>query len=320
MVTQFYPLITVGIPTYNGGKFLSQAIQSVLGQTYHELEILVLDNCSTDDTASIVTEFQNRDSRIKYIRQPLNIGYINNYNSVTRHATGEFVLFFADDDIYDRDYIKLLWEEYDRDPGITISMGSVTLIDPGGKEIERINNFGQAKIGSTLTLKPVNRVSRIIRYGKNREWAWGIILGLHKKEVLLKHPFNSKLIDPGTLFFMSVIYEGDVAFNENAIFYKRTGGLSAEKNYGRQEETLKTKYADVKNQVLQSYYEFKAVVSVKFAIRDKLKLTSVFLWFRFPALVKRNFLFVLSFFSFLLVKKPYRFFKSILFERHRENI
>ena len=240
MDTQIYPLITVGIPTYNGGNFLSQAIESLLNQTYDNLEILILDNCSTDNTESIVTGFQKKDNRINYIRHSTNLGYIKNYNLIPTYASGEYMLFFADDDMYDKNYIKLLWEEFIKNPAITIAIGSVKLISPDGNEIEYINNFSKAKTASTSDLKPVDRVARIIRYGHHREWSWGIILGLYKKEALLKHPFNLKLIDPGTLFYRSVIFEGDIAFNANAIWYKRTGGLSSEKNYGRPKDTIKT--------------------------------------------------------------------------------
>jgi glycosyltransferase involved in cell wall biosynthesis len=312
MRTEIYPLITVGIPTYNGGKFISQAIQSLLDQTYDNLEILILDNCSTDNTESIVSAFQKKDNRIKYIRHPTNIGFTKNYNLIPRKASGEYVLFFADDDIYDKNYITLLWEEYIKNPAITIAFGSVIIISPDGTEIEYVNNFSKAKTESTSGLKPVDRIAKIIRYGHHREWSWGIILGLHKKEALLKHPFNLKVIDPGILFIRSVIYEGDIAFNGNAIWYKRTGGLSSEKNYGRPEETIKTKYDDWENEVLQMYYECKTVLFAKFGLADKLKLITVFLRYRFPELIKRNFLFTASFFSFVLVKKPYRFIKRFI--------
>ncbi len=312
MITPDNPLITVGVPTYNGGKFIEKALQSVLNQTYNNLEILILDNCSKDNTSAIVSAFQKADNRIKYIRHPTNIGYIKNFNLIAPNATGEYILFFADDDLYDKNYIKILWEEFVKQPGITLAIGSVKLISLDGKEIKHMNNFTKAKVESDVNLNPIDRVCKIIRYGHNREWSWNINLGLHKKEALLKHPYNLLLIDPGTLFYRSVVYEGGIAFNENAIFYKRIGGLSGGENYGRKKETIKTKYDDVKNEILQLYYEFKSILYLKFALKDKLKLVSTFVIYRLPSLIKRNFLFTASFFSFILVKKPYRFIKSNL--------
>jgi glycosyltransferase involved in cell wall biosynthesis len=312
METPLNPLISVGIPTYNGAKYLVKAIQSVLNQSYTNLEIIISDNCSTDGTAAIVTQLQQQDKRIKYVLQSSNIGFIKNFNSIPGNASADYIIYFADDDIYDKDFIKLLWQEFIKNPEITLAIGSVKLITPDEKEIEHVNNFTGAKTECTVHLKPVDRIARIIRYGHNREWSWGINLALHKKATLQKHPYSSKMIDPGTLFYRSIVYEGHIGFNGNAIFYKRTGGLSGSQNYGRTNETLKTKYDDVKNEVLQLLTEFKIMWVAKLPFKDKIKLTGVFLRYRFPELLKRNFLFIVSFFSFLLVKKPLRFIKTLI--------
>lgn len=317
MPAEIYPLISVGIPTYNGARYLAQAIQSVSDQSYQNLEIIISDNCSTDNTESIVAELQKKDNRIKYVRQNSNIGFINNFNSIPKNTTGSYVIYFADDDIYDPDFIKLLWAEYVKNPAITLAIGSVKLITADEKEIEHVNNFTKAKTECTSHLKAVDRIARIIRYGHNREWSWGINLALHKKETLLLHPYSSNMIDPGTLFYRSIVYEGHIGFNGDAIFYKRIGGLSGSQNYGRSKETVKTKYADVKNEVLQLFCEFKIMWVSNLAVQDKLKLTGIFSRYRLPELLKRNFLFTASFLSFVLVKNPYRVLKFVFLKKDK---
>jgi glycosyltransferase involved in cell wall biosynthesis len=311
MVLQHNPLISVGIPVYNGEKYLATAIQSVLDQSYSNLEIIISDNCSTDNSVAIVMEFQKKDSRVKLIKNAANIGFIKNFNSLPLQATGEYFIFFADDDIYDKDFIKLLWNEFLKNPGIAIAIGSVKLITMEGQVIEHINNFSAAKVESTVGFTPADRVARVIRYGHNREWSWGLNLALYKKEVLLKHPYSNKIMDPGTLFYRSVIFEGDIAVNENALFYKRIGGLSSAENYGRTKDTVRIKFNDIKNEVLQLYGEFKVIGRSSFSFAEKLKVRKAFLSYRFPELLKRIFLFIASFFSFILVKKPKQFFRSL---------
>ena len=246
-MTTNLPLITVGIPTYNGEKYLSQAITSVLNQTYQNLEIIISDNCSTDNTESIVNSAIKNDNRIKYFKHSCNIGYINNFNSIPLKSSGDYFIFFADDDIYDKDFIKILFQEFQKDSSITLAIGSVKLITLEGKELTHNNNFKKSKTTTTTHLELVDSIGKVIRYGHNREWSWGINLALHKKKSILKYPYNNKLIDPGTLFYRSIVFDGKIGFNADAIFYKRIGGLSEGQNYGRSKVNVKTKFDDEKN-------------------------------------------------------------------------
>lgn len=90
------PLVTVAIPTYNGEKFIAEAIESVLGQTFTNFELVVVDNASTDKTAKIVCSFS--DPRIKYFRNKRNIGMIKNWNRAVKLSQGKYLLILGDDD------------------------------------------------------------------------------------------------------------------------------------------------------------------------------------------------------------------------------
>ena len=72
------PVVSVGLPVYNGESFLEQTIESVLGQTFTDLELIISDNASTDDTEKICRRFAERDSRIRYYRNPDNLGAARN--------------------------------------------------------------------------------------------------------------------------------------------------------------------------------------------------------------------------------------------------
>ena len=69
------PRLSIGLPVYNGGRYLAKALDSLLGQSYEDFEIVIADNASTDDTAELCRDYERRDQRIRYFRQPRNIGF-----------------------------------------------------------------------------------------------------------------------------------------------------------------------------------------------------------------------------------------------------
>jgi glycosyltransferase involved in cell wall biosynthesis len=99
------PLVTIAIPTYNrADSYLPQALECAFDQTYANLEIIVADNCSTDNTRAIVNGIA--DPRLRYFRHEVNIGSTNNVNFCLEQATGEYVLFLHDDDRIDPDFVE----------------------------------------------------------------------------------------------------------------------------------------------------------------------------------------------------------------------
>ena len=99
------PLVTIAIPTYNrADNYFPSALGSALSQTYSNIEIVVSDNCSTDDTQALVRSI--RDQRIRYFRHDPGIGQKNNYNFCFEQAKGSYVLLLHDDDIIDDDFVS----------------------------------------------------------------------------------------------------------------------------------------------------------------------------------------------------------------------
>lgn len=101
------PLVTIGIPTYNRAVLVGRAVDSTLAQDYPQLEIVVSDNASTDGTAEACRERAARDPRLRYVRQPHNIGATRNFEEVLRLASGEYFMWLGDDDWIDPDYVRL---------------------------------------------------------------------------------------------------------------------------------------------------------------------------------------------------------------------
>lgn len=93
-----YPRVSIGLPTYNGGHKIRRAITSLLAQGYPNLEIIVSDNCSSDNTEAVCTYLAETEPSLKYFRQSRNIGVMANFDFVLRQASGDFFMWISDDD------------------------------------------------------------------------------------------------------------------------------------------------------------------------------------------------------------------------------
>lgn len=102
-------MISVIVPVYNGEQFLERCVNSILNQTYNDLEIILVEDCSTDNSADIIRNFAKKDSRIKTVFREENGGIFNARNDGIAKAQGEFITFVDDDDYLDTDmYEKLM--------------------------------------------------------------------------------------------------------------------------------------------------------------------------------------------------------------------
>ncbi len=100
--------LTIGIPVYNADKYITDALDSLLNQTYGNFVIIISDNASTDNTEEICKKYEKKDSRIKYIRKKENIGMKHNFLSILKLAKTEFFMWAASDDLWHKDFIRTL--------------------------------------------------------------------------------------------------------------------------------------------------------------------------------------------------------------------
>jgi glycosyltransferase involved in cell wall biosynthesis len=110
------PRLSVGLPVYNGGRYLARSLDALLGQSYQDFELIISDNASTDDTADICHEYVRLDQRVRYHRQRHNIGSSPNHNFVVDVARGELFKWASYDDLYARDLLAECVAALDRRP------------------------------------------------------------------------------------------------------------------------------------------------------------------------------------------------------------
>lgn len=130
------PLLSIGLPVYNGQNYLHAAIQSLLAQTFADFELIICDNASTDQTSEICRHYADRDARIRYHRNPINLGAAPNFNRCFELATGKYFKWAAHDDICLPEYLSLCVDHLERYPDVVFCHTQTELIDANGEVIE----------------------------------------------------------------------------------------------------------------------------------------------------------------------------------------
>ena len=128
--------VSLGLPVYNGERFLKEAIESIVAQSFEEFELLISDNASMDGTAELCRAYAREDRRIRYERAERNHGCAWNHNRVLELATGQYFKWCAADDVLGLDFVRKCVERLDRaSEAVLCYSGTTTVIDEWGKEI-----------------------------------------------------------------------------------------------------------------------------------------------------------------------------------------
>lgn len=142
------PRVTLGLPVYNGERYVGQAIDTILAQTYTDFVLLIGDNCSTDRTEEICRRYAEADARIVYHRHPQNIGAGPNFNYLFDISDGEYFKWCPHDDLMAPEYLDRCVAQLDANPDAVLCHTDTLLIDASG------DIFAQ---GSALPRGPASR-------------------------------------------------------------------------------------------------------------------------------------------------------------------
>ena len=212
------PKVTVGIPVFNGDQFLRKSIESVVNQSYRDIEIIISDNCSTDNTKSICIEYASKDKRIRYIRQPKNYGSIHNFVVLLSQARGQYFMWAGADDLLDEYWIAKLLEICKKNNSLAFGV------------VQYIDEF-DSRINSTANIREFNYKGptwwRLLSFVFT-PWALGKMIlcwGLFPREFLLeitKKAFSPKwggCVD--SIWVYSVLTKCEINSTPSVFLYKR---------------------------------------------------------------------------------------------------
>jgi glycosyltransferase involved in cell wall biosynthesis len=126
------PLVSIAVPVLNGAETLAPVIESVLGQDYPNLELVVSDNASTDGTEEICRDFARADDRVVYRRHATNIGLLNNFRSAAEGARGGYVRWLGDDDFLEPAYLSRTVQAFADDERRVLVTTQIAYVDAAG--------------------------------------------------------------------------------------------------------------------------------------------------------------------------------------------
>lgn len=196
-------LVSIGMPVYNGERYLAGAIESLLAQDYREFELVISDNASTDRTADICWQFQKRDSRIRYIRRAQNQGSPWNFASVVHEANGPYFMWAAYDDLRAPSFIRKCVEKLESHPDAVLCCTEINFIDAHGqpnaewaaKHFVNLDTYG---------MSPVERVHPLIAFS-----GWFAIYGLLRLENAKKFSLGLSVQGWDVIFLMELLTLGN---------------------------------------------------------------------------------------------------------------
>src|SRR5580658_8950940 len=123
------PRLSVGLPVYNSSAYVAQSIDAILGQTFEDFDLIISDNASTDDTGDICRQYVKQDSRVRYFRQPRNVGLAPNHNFCVERAQAPLFKWAAGDDLYARDLLEKCVAALDANPKVVLAHSWTAMID-----------------------------------------------------------------------------------------------------------------------------------------------------------------------------------------------
>ena len=155
------PKVTIGLPVYNGERFMGRAIESLLSQDYQDLEIVICDNVSTDSTAEIVSRYAANDSRIRFYENDRNIGQEPNMNGVFELGSGEYFRWMGDDDWLEADCISQCVAYLERHPEDIAVSTYIKYHDDDGNEYYA--EYEGERLESRRASRRFSRMLRLLR-------------------------------------------------------------------------------------------------------------------------------------------------------------
>ena len=126
------PRVSIGVPVYNGERYIAETLDSLLAQTFEDFELIICDNASTDRTEHICRTYAERDARIRYVRNAENFGAARNYRRAFELSSGEYFRWANCDDLFAPEGLARCVEVLDREPSVVLTYPKTKLIDEQG--------------------------------------------------------------------------------------------------------------------------------------------------------------------------------------------
>jgi glycosyltransferase involved in cell wall biosynthesis len=212
------PAVSVAIPTFNRRHTLQRAVESVLAQTHHDLEVVVSDNASTDGTAELLGELVRRDARVRVVRQPANLGMVGNLDAALRLADGEHAMLLCDDDWLAPRCVELALASLAAAPERAAALGRVGYVRDGEP----------VAAGQPVALAAADPARRVRDYfaavGRDHGNSW--FYALARRDRLRAASPLRNVLGFDWLHVAELAFSGPIEVLEETLLFRELGGTS----------------------------------------------------------------------------------------------
>ncbi len=205
------PLVSIGLPVYNEARFVRQTIESLLAQDFQNIEVVISDNGSTDDTAAICRQFAESDPRVRYERSEVNLGAFVNFNRAFDLTTGEYFMWAGAHDLWETTFVSRAMEMLAADPRLVMVYPRAMIIDAAGNELGVVEDSFEARDPSDL-----KRYLHLIWDIQSCNMFHGLIRREALTRARLKHVWGADII-----LLAELTLRGGIAQIPEVLFFRR---------------------------------------------------------------------------------------------------
>lgn len=204
--------ISIGMPVYNGGLYLEQAIRSILDQTFSDFDLIISNNASTDRTEEICRRLASCDSRIKYFQQTQNIGAAANYNFTIDQATGRYFKWAAHDDYLAPTYLEKCIAALERNPRALLASSVHLIVD----DDERVLEVNRPMTPASASSRASVRLAARLRQRRCIE-----VFGVVRTEIMAQSIRHGFFIGADRVLLAEFAMLGPFEFVDEPLFFNR---------------------------------------------------------------------------------------------------
>jgi glycosyltransferase involved in cell wall biosynthesis len=211
--TDYNDLVSIGVPVYNGERFIEEMLRSLLAQSYPEVEIIISDNASTDRTAEICRAYEKVDTRIRFFCNTKNMGAAQNYNRVFALSRGPYFKWQAVDDLCEPEFLSKCVAAFRNHPEIVLAYTKAFVIDLDGNQLDMDDTpmrFGSANVAErfscALNAIPYTDIS---------------IFGLIRRDVLAETQLIGRYLASDRCLISELCLHGPFFRVDEPLFYRR---------------------------------------------------------------------------------------------------
>lgn len=212
------PTVSIGMPVYNGMPYLPATLESILSQSYADLQVVICDNASIDETQAVCARYAASDARIRYVRNLENIGASGNYNRVFEYARGRYFKWAAADDLLAPTMVERCVAALEANPAAALAFPGTTIIDAEGRSLHRVED--EVDVSTDDAVARVREIWSMLR-------ECNAVFGLIRREILAQTNLIGCYIAADANLLAELAMHGQFIRVQDFLFFRREHAASS---------------------------------------------------------------------------------------------